>query len=181
MNQLPPAGLRTIIESPLGSRPDGTRASPEEFKRNQEYALRCMRHSFSIGEAPFASHVLYPLVLEDATPDERRQGMQAGFAWGEVAQQVAVYVDYDVTPGMIEGINRARRAGQRVRFRRIGKTVEPCTFETSEGSLAACDLSPRSVRMVDVMSSYYADNPPLPREDESPFEYASHELGEPVG
>ena len=92
--------IRVILESPLGSRVDGTRASPEEFKRNQEYALECMRDSLARGEAPFASHVLYPLVLNDATPAERKQGMQAGFAWGDCAELVAVYVDFGITPGV---------------------------------------------------------------------------------
>lgn len=198
--------IRTIIESPLGSRPDGTRASPEEFKRNQEYALRCMRHSLSLGEAPFASHVLYPLVLEDATPDERRQGMWAGFAWGERAEQVAVYLDYEITPGMLEGIDRAKRAGQAIRYRRIGQNDLPCSFDTSEGSERACDPaplwnepglddSPAPVSQRDVMASFEADNPasvsapvrsrPVSQFALEPHEYAAcdaeYDHGDPVG
>ncbi len=200
---------RTIIESPLGTRPDGTRASPEELKRNQEYAIRCVRHSLSIGEAPFASHVLYPLVLDDAIPEERGQGIQAGFAWGARADQVAVYLDYEITPGMIEGIERARLAGQRIRYRKIGQNDAPCSFATSEGSVVACDAPPpdfdkwapehlREIAPVSTWGEPFFDefdadsdesweaaearaNGGPRAEDESPFELAAHDLGEPVG
>lgn len=117
-----------IIESPLGNRPDGTRCSPEEFERNVQYARACVKDSLLRGEAPFASHVIYPLVLDDATPEQRRMGMEAGFAWGDAARQVdadffgpsalrAVYTDRGVTPGMTEGI---QRNGMTVEYRTLG-------------------------------------------------------------
>lgn len=113
--------VRTIIESPLGSRPDGSRCSPEEFARNRRYALRCMRDSFDRGEAPFGSHVLYPLLLDDATPAEREQGMLAGFSWGAVAQRVAVYTDHGITPGMQRGLERHAAFGIETVYRAIGE------------------------------------------------------------
>lgn len=147
---LVPALRLVIIESPLGSRVDGTKldlSSPEglaEFERNQAYARRAMLDSLRRGEAPFASHVLYPLVLSDAKPEERKLGMAAGFAWAEVLTTETdpgnrrpwrvVYVDYGTTPGMQEGIERARALGQRIEYRRIGRNE-------------------------DLMASYEADNP----------------------
>ena len=112
---------RVVIESPLGSRVDGTRASAEEFARNQRYVLRAMRHSLERGEAPFASHALYPLVLNDATPEERKQGMQAGFEWGRMADTCVVYADHGVTQGMKAGIERARMHNVPVEHRYIGE------------------------------------------------------------
>ena len=111
---------RVIVESPLGSRPDGSRCTPEEFEANVSYARACVLDSIKRGEAPFASHVLYPLVLNDATPEERRMGMQAGFEWGAVASEVVVYVDRGITPGMLEGRQRARDARQFITYRRLG-------------------------------------------------------------
>jgi hypothetical protein len=83
------------------------------------------------GEAPYGSHLLYPQVLDDATPEERKQGMEAGFAWADAAEiagrkdlvhesLVAVYVDRGVTDGMRKGIARHERNGMRIEERRLG-------------------------------------------------------------
>jgi len=117
-----------IVESPLGTRPDGTRCTAEEMAENQRYARACMLDSLRKGEAPFAGHVLYPLVLDDATPEERKLGMFAGFAWGEAAAVasnkimsfVAVYMDRGVTQGMRDGIIRHERNGLRIESRLLG-------------------------------------------------------------
>lgn len=112
---------RVIIESPLGRRPDGTRIDPNspEFVENVAYAKRAMLDSLRRGEAPYGSHLLYPQCLNDATPEEREMGIQAGFAWGAVADIVAVYSDRGVTEGMRRGIERAQAAGQRVEVRML--------------------------------------------------------------
>jgi hypothetical protein len=111
---------RVIIESPYGTRPDGSRASWPEVEENVTYARRCIADSLARGEAPFASHLLYPQVLVDALPRERKQGMEAGFVWGEKADLCAVYMDRGVTPGMKEGIDRALGRGLVIDYRAIG-------------------------------------------------------------
>lgn len=120
-----------IIESPLGRRVDGTPCTPQELAENLVYARACMADSLRRGdEAPLGSHLLYPQVLDDATPAERRLGMEAGFAWGaaaaiahdksEIMAFVAVYVDRGITPGMAEGLERHKRNGLAVVERRLG-------------------------------------------------------------
>lgn len=93
---------RVVIESPLSG----------NFERNRRYALWCERDSFNRGEAPFLSHVFYTQVLDDENPDERRRGMQAGFAWGEVADLRVLYVDLGTSSGMADGLAEAVRLGQ---------------------------------------------------------------------
>lgn len=115
---------RVLIESPFGRNVDGSRASSEEMDRNIVYVHRALEDSLRRGEAPFASHALYPLVLVDANAEERRMGMEAGFAWGEVAHIVAVYEDYGFTPGMREGIDRWMELGIHVHYRRIGPNLD---------------------------------------------------------
>ena len=112
---------RVIIESPYGRTVDGKRASAMELVRNVAYAQRTMAHSLSIGEAPFLSHLLYPQCLDDSVPEQREQGIEAGLAWGEVADGCAVYVDYGVTPGMREGMKRHEINRVGVVVRTIGK------------------------------------------------------------
>ena len=128
-----------IIESPLGTNADGSRCTPEEFEKNQRYAEACMLDSLRKNETAFASHVLYPLVLKDADPKERRLGMEAGFAVAKAfamarayvdthknprAEGVdlvsAVYTDRGVSSGMAEGIERNQRQGFKVEYRSLG-------------------------------------------------------------
>lgn len=72
-----------------------------------EYLKSCMLDSIGHGEAPFASHQLYTLVLDDTVPHERELGMELGFAWGAKASRCAVYIDHGISEGMKEGIRRA--------------------------------------------------------------------------
>jgi hypothetical protein len=105
--------VRVIIESPYAG----------DAALNLKYVRAAMRDSILRGEAPFPSHALYTQegVLDDLKPEERRMGMEAGFAWGEIAQKVAVYTDLGITPGMHEGVLRAKQRGQVVEHRNVSK------------------------------------------------------------
>jgi hypothetical protein len=114
-----------VIESPLGSRPDGTRCGQAEYERNVEYLDACILDSLRRGEAPFASHGLYPGPLNDAKPDERKLGMEAGFVIASALHAGAdaprvFYMDRGETPGMAQGRIQAERIGQKVLERRLG-------------------------------------------------------------
>ena len=102
---------RVILESPYAG----------DIEKNTTYARECVRHSLSMGEAPIASHLLYtqPGILDDADPAQRQQGIDAGLAWGTVADMTVVYTDLGITKGMEFGIENARKAGRFVEFRRI--------------------------------------------------------------
>lgn len=87
---------------------------------NRRYARRCLRDAIlSRGEAPLASHLLYPGALDDNVPEERRLGIEAGLAWGQLAALTAVYVDRGISSGMRQGIERAKAEGRPVEFRRL--------------------------------------------------------------
>jgi hypothetical protein len=84
-----------------------------------------MRDSLMRGEAPFPSHALYtqPGVLDDTIPEERKLGMEAGFAWGKWASRVAFYIDLSMSgwsSGMKEGLRRAEARGCEIRTRTLG-------------------------------------------------------------
>jgi len=82
--------IRTRIESPLAG----------NFRRNVRYAQLCMLDSLKRGEAPYASHLLYPQVFDDLDEDQRRIGMQAGHVWLRQAELVALYIDFGMSRGM---------------------------------------------------------------------------------
>lgn len=108
---------RVQLESPFRGETD---QQTDDFV---QYALRAMAHSLSLGEAPFASHLLYTRVLNDKDPEQRRQGIEAGLAWGRAADVTAVYSDYGISTGMQQGIDRATQEGRPIEFREIGRNV----------------------------------------------------------
>lgn len=101
-----------ILESPFAG----------DIPRNEAYARRALHDSLSRGEAPIASHLLYtqPGVLDDLVPHERQWGIDAGLAWGRVADATVVYTDLGLSRGMEYGIAAATKAGRPIEYRTIG-------------------------------------------------------------
>lgn len=106
---------RVIIESPYAG----------DVASNLEYARACLLDSLRRGEAPIASHLLHTQVLDDTQPADRALGCEAGRAWIQCADAVAVYVDRGVSSGMQDAIDIAAWLGVPVEERRL--RVDPRT------------------------------------------------------
>jgi hypothetical protein len=98
-----------VIESPYAG----------NTEKNVEYARLCLEDSLNRGEAPFASHLLYPQVLDDARPAQRRLGIAAGHEWLRQAHLVAFYIDHGISPGMKEAQILAENLGIPTEMRTI--------------------------------------------------------------
>ncbi|MBZ9821903.1 hypothetical protein [Mesorhizobium sp. CA4] len=100
-----------ILESPYAG----------DVDRNVAYARAAMRDCLVRGDAPAASHLLYtqPGVLDDGNPEERARGIDAGLAWGRVAEATVVYTDLGISGGMGEGVKRAFAEGRPVEWRTL--------------------------------------------------------------
>jgi hypothetical protein len=98
-----------ILESPLRG----------DMPANLAYAKEALLDSLRRGESPMASHLLYPQVLDDAEPEERRLGIEAGLAWGLHADATVVYTDRGISSGMRRGINRALAEGRVIEYRSL--------------------------------------------------------------
>jgi len=111
MKITPPPMRLVIIESPYAG----------DVERNVRYARLCVRDSLLRGEAPIASHLLYTQggILDDAVPNERAQGINAGLAWGKRADATVVYDDLGISAGMRLGIDAAHFAGRVVEWRKL--------------------------------------------------------------
>lgn len=111
---------RVIIESPYTGREAGDQQGVEQ---NLQYLRECLRDALRRFEAPFASHGLYtqPGVLDDNKTDERRQGIEAGFAWRSVADATIVYTDLGITKGMQYGIDDAKQHGRPIEYRKLAE------------------------------------------------------------
>jgi hypothetical protein len=102
--------IRVIVESPF--------AGAERL--NMRYLRAALLDCFRRNEAPFASHALYPQVLSDADPEERKLGIRAGLLWGTAAEKTVVYYDLGVSGGMDEGIKHADVHKREVEWRTLG-------------------------------------------------------------
>lgn len=102
---------RVIIESPYAG----------DVDRHVAYARAALRDSLSRGEAPIASHLLYtqPGVLDDAVPQERQWGIDAGLLWGSAAEATVAYMDCGLSAGMRYGIARAELEGRPIEYRTL--------------------------------------------------------------
>lgn len=128
-----------IIESPLNAN------SRQGIEENKTYAKACLVDSLKRGEAPFASHLLYdqPGILDDLRPDERETGIRAGFAWGNRADLVAIYVDRGISGGMARGIEFAGRRGSALEYRAIYKQVcRDCGQDLNNNECPRCRSLP---------------------------------------
>jgi hypothetical protein len=102
-----------ILESPFAG----------DEQANIDYARLCVRDSLMRGEAPIASHLLYtqPTILDDSVPEERQHGIDAGLAWGMVADATVVYTNRGLSRGIEFGILQAEAQGRTVKYRSIEK------------------------------------------------------------
>jgi len=92
-----------------------------EVCRNIKYARAAMADSLRRGEFPFASHLLYTQegILDDTIPEERKMGMEAGFAFAKKCDASVFYTDLGISDGMKEGIERAKEAGREIEYRTL--------------------------------------------------------------
>lgn len=116
-----------IVESPY--RGTGSNRLARWFNRsaNERYARNATRDCFMRGEIPFASHLLYPDVLDDNNDHERTLGIHAGFAWARYAQTTVVYIDRGISDGMRSGVLDAIKHGRRVFYRSLTATPPKMT------------------------------------------------------
>jgi len=104
-----------LVESPFAA------ADHKGITMNIVYARACCHDCLMRGEFPFASHIFYTQtgILRDGVPAERKLGIEAGLAWGALAQKSVVYTDLGITDGMRLGIKRAEDANRPIEFRTL--------------------------------------------------------------
>ena len=88
----------TIIESPFAGTPEHSE------KEHRDYLDRCIKDSIDRGESPYASHKMLVDSLDDSDPEQRKIGIEAGLAWGTMANIIVFYLDYGWSSGMENGL-----------------------------------------------------------------------------
>ena len=104
-----------IVESPFRAK-GGTGPDPQYLV----YLRRALRDSFNAGEHPFASHAFYPFWLRESIPEERIAGIEFGYWYWPLAEQIVFYNDYGMSTGMQLAFDRAVHMKKRTSIRMIG-------------------------------------------------------------
>jgi hypothetical protein len=120
---------RVIVESPFAGKGDTKEERRLDYERKKRYLAACLHDCFMRDETPYASHAIGPLGLDDEIPLEREKGIQAGFAWREVAEATVVYTDLGTSTGMKYGIKHATELGHPVEYRELGSDWETLVKE----------------------------------------------------
>lgn len=88
------AGKVFVLESPYAG----------DVAENVTYAHEVARRVLVEGGIPWASHLHFPGILDDDDPEERIQGIFAGFEIGRRAADAALFaVDRGISTGMVMG------------------------------------------------------------------------------
>lgn len=105
--------MTVVIETPYAG----------DIEKNMRYLRACMRDCLLRHEAPYASHTLYtqPGVLRDDVPEERKLGIEAGFAFRSRMDKTVVYTDLGYSTGMKYGIKHATEIGHPIEYRQLGE------------------------------------------------------------
>lgn len=111
---------RVYLESPFAGRGSVDQSFLTSKKRDGElnlrYAKALCRALFRRGDAAFASHLYATQFLDDTVPEERARGIEGCLTWGVCAQATVVGIDRGFTPGMLQGLERARAEGRPVEW-----------------------------------------------------------------
>lgn len=87
-----------------------------DIERNCEIARALCRKAADRAYAPFAPHLVYPQLLNDSDPYERKKGMDFGLEFLEKCDEVWVYAENGISQGMKKEIELASSLGIPVIF-----------------------------------------------------------------
>lgn len=83
--------------------------------RNILAAQKYCKYAVECGCIPFASHLLYPQILDDDIPEQRSLGLSFGNVFMDKCNEVWIF-GKDYSPGMKAEHNRAVQKGYRIRY-----------------------------------------------------------------
>ena len=85
-------------------------------ERNRSDAIRFCRFAIEKGFMPVASHLLYPQILSDDIADERTLGLRFGTLLLDRCEEVWVFTDGTLSPGMEMEVRRAKKRRMKIRY-----------------------------------------------------------------
>lgn len=86
-----------------------------DIEKNIAFAKRACRYVMEQGHAFFAPHLLYPQILDDTDPEERKTGLKLGLRMLEICDELWV-CDDRISTGMEAEIELAKQLGIPIRY-----------------------------------------------------------------
>lgn len=83
--------------------------------KNTQNARRYMKYAVDKGVIPFAPHLLYPMVLDEHDPVQRKLGLSFGLVWLSMCDELWVFGDH-ISSGMQLEIEKARACHIPIRY-----------------------------------------------------------------
>ena len=83
-------------------------------EKNVKNAIGYCRRVIEQGHMPLASHLLYPQMLDDTNPEERKMGRMFGMALLGICDEVWVFGE--ISSGMAEEIREAKTMKKTLRY-----------------------------------------------------------------
>ena len=83
-------------------------------EKNVKNAIGYCRRVIEQGHMPLASHLLYPQMLDDMNPEERKMGQMFGMALLGICDEVWVFGE--ISSGMAEEIREAKTMKKTLRY-----------------------------------------------------------------
>lgn len=80
-----------VIESPYAG----------DVERNMAYLEKCIRWCACHGYAPYASHKMMTVALDDSNPEERTLGINCGLAFRKIVAVRLFFIDLGWSNGML--------------------------------------------------------------------------------
>ena len=96
--------------------------TPEQISKNVSVAKHACLFAIRKGHAPFAPHLIYPLILDDDVAQEREAGIDAGLEFLSVCDEVWV-IGPRISRGMEKEIEYAKYIGIRRDYKSL-KEIE---------------------------------------------------------
>lgn len=75
---------------------------------NKRYARKVLRHAIFNNKVAVAPHLLYPQVLVDGIETERRTGLDLCKDLLRICDELCIYIDLGISPGMEEELKYAK-------------------------------------------------------------------------
>ena len=92
-----------------------------DTKKNVAAAIRCCRFVIREGYMPFASHLIYPQILNDDDPKEREIGTLFGLSFLGLCDEVWIFQDQrGLSTGMAAEEKEAKRLKKPIRYFDLG-------------------------------------------------------------
>ncbi len=87
-----------------------------DVENNVEAARKLCRKAIEAGHAPFAPHLHYPGIVDDAELEERAAGISSGLRFMEACDEVWAYIGKGRSPGMIQELTYAASTGKLIKY-----------------------------------------------------------------